>query len=47
MNPKSLRERYHWNLYMWPKKHHWALVVQPDAKFTVRIASRLQFWSGR
>ena len=37
MNPKSLRQSLHWNLFMWPKKHHWALVVQPAEDFPVRI----------
>lgn len=37
MNPKSLRQSIHWNLFMWPKKHHWALVVQPAEDFLVRI----------
>lgn len=41
MNPRTLRESLYWNLFMWPKKHHWALVAQPTAEFQARIAARL------
>lgn len=37
MNPRTLRESLYWNLFMWPKKHHWALVAQPTAEFQARI----------
>lgn len=43
MNPKTLRESCHWNLYMWPKKHHWALVVQPAEDFTLRIVDDFSY----
>ncbi|CAJ1338672.1 unnamed protein product [Effrenium voratum] len=37
MNPKVLRESMRWNLFLWPKRHHWALVAQPVATFDARI----------
>lgn len=38
MNPKTLRLPRTWNLYLWPKRHHWVLVAQPAGpEFTARL----------
>lgn len=39
MNPRELRKTRPWYVYLWPKKRHWALVLQPQgAPFQARIA---------
>lgn len=38
MNPKTLRVRRKWQMFMWPLKRHWALVLQPFGEpFTARL----------
>mmetsp|Transcript_53973 Transcript_53973/g.96646 ORF Transcript_53973/g.96646 Transcript_53973/m.96646 type:complete len:354 (+) Transcript_53973:30-1091(+) len=38
MNPRALRKKLPWNVYMWPKRRHWALVLQPAGEpFAARI----------
>lgn len=38
MNPKHLRERRRWLLFLWKKRLRWALVVQPSGSpFTIRV----------
>lgn len=38
MNPGTLRKSRPWSAYLWPRRHHWALVLQPDGKaFDARI----------
>ncbi|CAJ1397323.1 unnamed protein product [Effrenium voratum] len=38
MNPRTLRARRRWYMYMWPQKRHWALVLQPFGEpFTARL----------
>jgi len=39
MNPRVLRERMMWNVYLWKQKQHWSVVLQPkDATRDVRIS---------
>ncbi|CAK9089152.1 Hypothetical protein (Fragment) [Durusdinium trenchii] len=38
MNPKTLRARRKWQMFMWPQKRHWALVLLPFGEpFTARL----------
>ncbi|CAE8632492.1 unnamed protein product [Polarella glacialis] len=38
MNPQVLRQKREWNVFMWPTRRHWALVIQPAGEqFTARI----------
>lgn len=38
MNPRTLRRKRSWNVYVWPKHLHWALVLQPSGEpFTARV----------
>jgi len=37
MNPRALREKRRWFVYLWPKGHHWSVVLQPAGIFMARI----------
>lgn len=38
MNPRTLRAKREWQVYLWPKKRHWALVLQPVGQpFSARV----------
>lgn len=38
MNPSPLRKRRPWRAFLWPRKRHWALVLQPSGEaFCARI----------
>merc|ERR1719313_109608 len=46
MNPKTLRERRPWTLFLWKRHRHWALVARPEGScFRARVSDDFMYRS--